>query len=258
MTRIDALNASVPLTHESGLLGPERALGRYLDVSAKLGDGSDAAGLITDAWVRIYYDQAELDLNHDGDCIDPGDVNESSLCLYWLSESGAWLKVGATNGEEIGVEMQDTSAAGKGYGGFAWANVSHLSLFALAGTLNSIPKAPSAPRDLAIEVRGARATISWNPPSDDGGDGIVSYAIYRNGSLLANTSSPGFIDDSIQEGASYAYQVRAYNHVGQGAASEATVNVPVSSSHMAMALLIIVGVSLIGIISFLTVNRRRP
>jgi hypothetical protein len=46
--------------------------------------------------------------------------------------------------------------------------------------------------------------------------------------------------------------------VGQGAAIEASVNVPVSSSQMATALLIVVGVSLIGIISFLIVNRRRP
>ena len=72
----------------------------------------------------------------DGDCTDPEDIDESTLCLYrWDEAEGKWLKV-TTDLEwvkETGVNADNVELYGKTYEGYVWAKVDHFSLYALAG-----------------------------------------------------------------------------------------------------------------------------
>jgi M6 family metalloprotease-like protein len=74
-------------------------------------------------------------------------------------------------------------------------------------------QAPGAPGNVRATQTGARqVTISWTAASDN--YGVTGYRVRRDGSLLAKVKGISFVDNSVQEGRSYRYEVRAEDGAG--------------------------------------------
>jgi S-layer protein (TIGR01567 family) len=89
-------------------------------------------------WIRLklYYTKSELDASH---------LDENSLKISWYNESAdpnRWEMLSTGSPEWVhgtGVEPADTS----GYAGYVWANITHLSTFALVGNPAPTPTSPA-------------------------------------------------------------------------------------------------------------------
>jgi len=94
---------------------------------------------------------------------------------------------------------------------------------------------PSAPRDLAAAAGLGQVTLSWQPPSSDGGSALVNYLLYRGTEpgnlafLVLLPPAPGHVDSPLINGTTYSYQVSASNAQGEGPRS-AEVNATPQSS----------------------------
>ena len=80
--------------------------------------------------------------------------------------------------------------------------------------------APDPPQNLEATAGENSVTLSWSPPSTDGGSVITHYNIYRGTSsgsysLLGNTPSTGYKDTNAIGGTTYYYVVTAVNSVGE-------------------------------------------
>jgi len=127
------------LTYATGLRGSEVSLGVYLDVSVTLYENTTDA--LEATLVQIYYRESDLDQNGDGVIGKIGDINETSLCLYWYDEtSSSWIRLTSDLEWVIGsgLNTTDVEIYGESYAGYVWANVTRLSLFGLAGELISV------------------------------------------------------------------------------------------------------------------------
>jgi fibronectin type 3 domain-containing protein len=98
-----------------------------------------------------------------------------------------------------------------------------------------LPTPPSAPQNLQAVAGDGQVTLTWDPPSDDGGAPILLYTIYRGTSsgeesfLIAVPLITTYIDLTVSNGVTYYYQVSATNAVGEGPRSNeasATPNPP--------------------------------
>ncbi|MFW9964031.1 MAG: hypothetical protein ACFFCX_10730 [Candidatus Sifarchaeia archaeon] len=128
------------LTIQNGLSSNEVAIGKYLEVTVTA-SGKETVE-IQDALIKIYYRESELDRNQNGVLDDPADINESTLSLYMYNQtSDQWVKLS----EElswvlgIGVNTTDVELYGESYAGYIWVQVTHLSLFGVAGQPYQIP-----------------------------------------------------------------------------------------------------------------------
>jgi len=136
ITRYNDTTTPHILSHENGLAKGELAVGKYMDIWVSENVQSESNDNIDWALVKIYYTASELDRNGDGDCNDPEDIDETTLCLYrWNEGEGKWVKV-TTDLEwvrEVGVNTDNVEHYGKTYEGYVWVKVDHFSLYALAG-----------------------------------------------------------------------------------------------------------------------------
>src|SRR5437773_1966076 len=98
-----------------------------------------------------------------------------------------------------------------------------------------LPTLPSAPQNLQAVGGNGQVTLTWDPPSDDGGAPILLYTIYRgnySGGVSFLITVPlvtTYIDLTVSNGVTYYYQVSAPNAVGEGPLSNeasATPNPP--------------------------------
>ncbi|MBN2231109.1 MAG: hypothetical protein JW779_16110, partial [Candidatus Thorarchaeota archaeon] len=120
------------LSGSNGLVEGDQAVGKYLEV------GITGGLVVNEALIQIYYRNSDIDLTGDGTLGQLGDLNETTLCLYWYDQQSAtWVKLS----EEIdwvlawGLNTTDVELYGEQYAGFIWAHVMHLSLFGMAGEL---------------------------------------------------------------------------------------------------------------------------
>ena len=84
------------------------------------------------------------------------------------------------------------------------------------------PAAPQAPRDVTADAGDGSATVSWAPPSFDGGAPVIEYAVtpYRDGTALAPVTVDGDRTEAVVPGLTtgepYAFTVTARNLMGPG------------------------------------------
>ncbi|RLG54786.1 MAG: hypothetical protein DRN95_08505, partial [Candidatus Hydrothermarchaeota archaeon] len=134
-----------PLNQTYGLRSNDYSLNKYLKLeeSDNLNESSNNL-----SWteIRIYYTIDDLDKNGDGDTNDAGvDVNENELSIYWYNEStGSWVKLGSNLNfvYSAGVNTSDITIGNINYLGYVYANLSHFSVYGLAGKLISLPPSP--------------------------------------------------------------------------------------------------------------------
>src|SRR5947207_7810774 len=85
-----------------------------------------------------------------------------------------------------------------------------------------LPTLPSAPQNLQAVGGNGQVTLTWDPPSDDGGAPILLYTIYRGNSsggesfLITVPLVTTYIDLTVSNGVTYYYQVSATNAIGEG------------------------------------------
>ncbi|MFV0260077.1 MAG: fibronectin type III domain-containing protein, partial [Acidimicrobiales bacterium] len=85
--------------------------------------------------------------------------------------------------------------------------------------------APGAPTDVAAVAGDGSATISWNPPADDGGSPITSYTVTAEpGGATCALDAPATscVITGLTNGTAYTFSVVATNGAGSGAASVAS------------------------------------
>src|SRR5207253_2885637 len=100
--------------------------------------------------------------------------------------------------------------------------------------------APGAPRDLVATAGDASVSLSWSPPSSDGGAPITNYKIYRGtvagGQLSLIATVPdvlSYTDSPLTNGKTYYYKVTAVNEVGEGPPSNDASATPASGDNAA-------------------------
>ena len=84
---------------------------------------------------------------------------------------------------------------------------------------------PGSPRNLGASAGDGVVTLGWSAPSSDGGSPITNYRVYQKQnsqtfSLIATVGvAYSYTDNSVTNGVTYSYVVRAVNGVGEGGPS---------------------------------------
>ncbi|MFG1605008.1 fibronectin type III domain-containing protein [Actinoplanes sp. NPDC049265] len=136
----------------------------------------------------------------------------------WAPLAADGVVTGLTNGTGYTVAVRAVNAAGAGP--------------ATPGVTVTPATVPDGPSGLVATAGDGRATLSWTPPGDDGGDPITGYQVSTDdgatwAALPANRAVTG-----LSNGTTYAVRIRAVNGVGPGAA---TASVPVTPATTADA-----------------------
>jgi len=83
-----------------------------------------------------------------------------------------------------------------------------------SATISVDSAAPSAPTNLAASLVTKGVRLTWNASTDNGGSGIASYYVYRNGIRLGAIASLSYTDTTVASSTSYSYAVTALDGVG--------------------------------------------
>ncbi|TXH67187.1 MAG: alpha-amylase [Lysobacteraceae bacterium] len=154
----------------------------------------------------------------------PG-VAMGAACTGW------WVKVislGAANGAQVtfnnGSGAWDSRNGANYPVGTGLSRIENGVITTTDPCLGDDSTAPTAPSALsASNVTMTSATLSWSASTDN--VGVVGYRVYRGGTQIGTTASPGFSDSGLSAGSAYAYTVRAYDAAGNLSASSATLTV---------------------------------
>jgi hypothetical protein len=85
---------------------------------------------------------------------------------------------------------------------------------------------PVAPTGVVATLGNARASISFNPPSDSGGSPVTGYIVTTSpGGLTATGVTSPIVIQGLTNGVAYTFTVRAINAIGQGPASAPSATV---------------------------------
>ena len=118
----------------------------------------------------------------------------------------------ADTGLSDGTSYQYTVAAYDAAG-----NVSAQSPAVTAVTPDVTP--PSVPAGLELALGAKSINLSWAASTDN--VGVTGYAIYRNGTKIATTTSLAYSNTSVVQGKTYTYSVAAYDAAGNQSAQSA-------------------------------------
>ncbi len=112
----------------------------------------------------------------------------------------------------------------------AAGNVSAASTSKSVTTLTSTDtSAPTAPTNLAASsVTQTTLSLGWTASTDN--VGVTGYDIYRNGSLLASTTSTSYSVTGLTASTTYTFNVKAKDAAGNVSAASSTISVTTSSS----------------------------
>jgi exo-poly-alpha-galacturonosidase len=111
--------------------------------------------------------------------------------------------------------------------------VVRLALFSASLTLvaSMAQAAPSAPGNVMVPpvaTSSAGTTIIWSKPSSY--SGIASYNVYKNGSLLANTTKLFYMPTGLSPNTSYSFYVRSKDTSGVESSNSNTITVSTPAS----------------------------
>ena len=121
----------------------------------------------------------------------------------------------------------------------SWTNtIASFMWIQIKGTIKgtTTTEVPGAPKNLTAEAGDGEVTLSWEAPGDGGG-GITGYqhrhsagsTVTATATWSATTTATEVTVSSLTNGTLYAFEVRAVNSVGAGAAATATAR-PVSAT----------------------------
>jgi hypothetical protein len=166
MSRYNASTTPFALTHASGLAREEEAVGRYLKIDISDNVQNETGDIIKGALVRICYTVSDLDRTGDGDADDDGDIDESTLKLYWFDESsGQWVKLSEDLEGVVGtgVDTNNVELYGNSYEGYAWVNMAHFSMYGIAGETSVVRRVGGRGKITPTPAPSPAPTVSPEP-----------------------------------------------------------------------------------------------
>jgi hypothetical protein len=75
---------------------------------------------------------------------------------------------------------------------------------------------PTTPTGLSAKAKGKNVGLSWNGATDN--VGVIGYTVWRDGILIGNAAKTSYLDNTVSIGATYTYQVEAYDDAGNHSA----------------------------------------
>jgi len=136
LTLYNASTTPNTLTKNLGLASNEKTIDKYISIQVSENVQNETQDIVKYALIFFYYTASDLDKTGDGDANDVGDINEKTLSFYVFDENkGRWVKLSKNLDwvNDVGVDTKNVEIYGKTYEGYVWANVSHFSLYGLAG-----------------------------------------------------------------------------------------------------------------------------
>ena len=160
---------------------------------------------------------------------------------YRLAGTSAWTEVGAPVSRTMTLSgLSPTStyqlqvAAVNAVGQGPWAAQAEAQTGTATGTNPTSPpspgtngsKAPGAPGTPKAVAGDARATVTWAPPSADGGAVITGYTVTSSpGSRSCTAKAMSCVVSGLSNGTTYKFVVRARNSAGTSAPSAPSAGV---------------------------------
>jgi chitodextrinase len=84
-------------------------------------------------------------------------------------------------------------------------------------------ESPTVPTNLtATAISQSRIDVTWSASSDN--MSVAGYKVYRNGTEIATTASPGYSDSVLSCGTTYSYRVSAFDATGNESGLTASVS----------------------------------
>lgn len=158
-----------------------------------------------------------------------------SIALAWTAATDPGGSVSGYRISKDGQPVATVSALNHTVTGLASSTLYELSVVALDAANNSSEPAlisasttedttpPAAPGSLSGQPGNGSATLSWAPSLDDS---LVSYEVWRDGSLVATVSSLGYTDAGLTNNTAYTYSVHAVDSGGNRSAASVVVVTP--------------------------------
>ncbi|MCK4444226.1 MAG: right-handed parallel beta-helix repeat-containing protein, partial [Thermoplasmata archaeon] len=150
-----------------------------------------------------------------------GTTSGGESFLVEIGKSYAYTDQGLTNGQTYYYQVSAVNGIGEG----PKSNEA-------SATPSTIPLAPVG---LNALPGNEQVTLSWSPPSDDGGSPIIGYGIYRGTApggetlLLEIGDVLTYTDIGLANGQTYYYRVSARNSVGEGPKSNEVEATPATT-----------------------------
>ena len=163
-------------------------------------------------------------------------LSEAQVLVSWVASSGPDLVghsvrltdgANTVEGQELCVDTACSATFSGLSGGASYtASVTAIDSQGATASATSNPfiakSIPEAPQDLAVEVVDGVPNLTWNEPSNTGGQAVLSYQISANqdfdGATLAGTSL-SYEGTTLSPGTTYRLSLRAVNATGTSAAA---------------------------------------
>jgi protocatechuate 3,4-dioxygenase beta subunit len=89
---------------------------------------------------------------------------------------------------------------------FTWSQA-----LAILGSSTTVPP-PSIPTNVSATASNSTSvTVKWTASTDTGGPGLAGYYIYRNGTMIGNSTTTSYVDNTVAASTTYNYTVAAYD-----------------------------------------------
>jgi fibronectin type 3 domain-containing protein len=194
---------------------PKGVPGAPLDLVARPGDSD-----VNLFWTPPGNDGA---LPITGYVVLRGDDPDTLVVIARLGVVTSYIDTSVTNGRQYHFSVMAVNALGEGD-----------PAGPEAATPSRPPTVPGEVLSLVLDLRSGSVTLTWEPPTDDGGSPVTGYIVLRGLSEDAleevEEVSPGstsYVDTDVREGETYYYGVIAENDIGKGGVEAARpVTVP--------------------------------
>ena len=181
--------------------------------------------------------ELDLPMLSNADCADYGAAFIASMMLCAGFPAGGKDSCQGDSGGPLTVTATSTSARVL-TGAVSWGNgcaragfpgvYTHLGQYRgfIYSTIGVSP--PAAPSGVRAEITRAGATVSWNPPADNGGRALTAYEMItrRDGSAITDVTvdptTASAVVGGLTPGGRYSFSVVASNPAGGGAETVAT------------------------------------
>jgi chitodextrinase len=203
----------------------------FTNVSGTATRGNSYTITITPTWTGTVYNEGYavfIDWNGDGDFSDSGETAWTQAATNATSVSGS-ITIPAT--ASLGTTRMRVSMKYSGVPTacetFSYGQVEDYSLLIQAAAADTI--APSAPTSLTASGTTQTSTnLSWTASTDN--VAVTGYDVYRNGSLIASTTTTFYNATGLSAATSYSFYVRAKDAAGNVSGNSNTVNVTTLSN----------------------------
>ena len=130
----DVPSGAEPMSHGNGLRPDEVPMGKFVRIDIEDMNGRVLPDdSVNRSGLTVYYTEAELDVNGDGDSADPKDLDENKLFLYHYLD-GKWNLLPPGEGiNSVYLNTTDQNVHGREYAGYLKATLDHLSIIGIAG-----------------------------------------------------------------------------------------------------------------------------